>query len=309
MTKNVMTLSYEEDHVPLPAVKQYFSLSFPFAAGTSGAPPLLDEIQLDKDHTLLYAGFIPRLLQKIEETKKRKGVVCIAALIVTHPEVLKALQGVDTVIIMQKFASRNSHLVELYGELGCTYRRDAFPGDVISHLVRRDNQEDYGLLDGVRVIGNLHQTIRMVQNEDRPYANPKLVVGLDYSKSTGKLKCSYCFNGSSNISVNSEHSFMHMMLTTAPKEVEAYYAGFAHYWSHSEELHNLSPGVEVRYLWEKQPVVYPTLPNCSGCGKPTRRKTMWVPDINNPKLAVQKMVCAECKQRMDYVNPFAKRVW
>ena len=310
MTKNnVVTVHLHENQIPLPSIKQRFPLSFPFAAGTPGAPSLPDEIRIDKHHLLFNTGFIEKLLEKIAETKERKGVICIASFIVTHPTVLEALQDVDTVIITQKYTPRGHNLVELYGKIGCTYPRSAFPGNIIPHLVRRDAQKDYGLIDGVRFFGNIHQTVRLVQNEQRAFFHPKVVIGLDPPKSRSKkLQSAYLFDGSSNISVNAEHSFEHMRLTTAREEVDAFFKGFAHYWSLSEGIHNLSIGVESRYDWVKKSVVYPALPVCTGCGKHTKMKTLWVPDIRNPNNAIQKLVCAECKQRMDFIKPFAKRV-
>jgi hypothetical protein len=296
-SSKVEVVIHDDKRMPRPTVNERFPQEFNFAADTPGAPELSEELKINNYSSIINYNFIPRLIADIRLAEKTKSVVCIAAYVINHPHVLESLKNVDALILPQKYFA-TEETMDLYLSLSCSKRRFEFSGNIIPFLKRRDGQEDYACMDAVRFIGNQHQTTRMLQNETRPYFHPKIVSILtpnDNEILTPKIG----YIGSSNISVNSESSFEIMRRTTDLAEVEAIYSVFAHCWSLSEGLYNLSQGLHPTYYWEKKPK-FAAQPVCKECGN-DRLIPIWTKSFVTDQIE-RKLKCSQCKQQAPWTQ-------
>jgi hypothetical protein len=293
---NAQILIDEEmgEHLPRPTQQENFNSRCVFAADTPGAPRLPETKVIDKYRMIIYYNSLEYILKDIEMVKKRGGVVCIQEYAFTNFRLLEKLAGVNVMAVIQKIKP-NVPLTEKYNELTCSIRRYDFPGDVIPRLTRRDAQQDFGIIDSVRYVGNDYGTSRLLQYETRSYAHPKIIVMLVPDKN-GKL-CYYCaYYGSYNLSHSAEFSIEDMTRTTDPNDIEGRYMRFAHSWSYSEGLFSLSTGIDVTYFCEDKPVKYPTPPICPAC-RSVLFGSKWFKSIDRPGDCERFLVCTACKSR------------
>ena len=304
---NSVVVIKEELSLPSPVVDRHFTKEFVFAADTPGAPRLPEIVPAGNHSAYIYSNIVTHILKEIRTTFDKGGVVGITSLALSHPLILEALMQGSTMALIQKIGpGKGTGLVDAYTRLHCAFRRDAFPGNIIPHLVRKDGQEDYGLIDSVRFAGNQSQTSRMAYNEIRPMFHPKTMLHFVPNKA-GKLELSCVFMGSMNFSRNAEGSWEVVERITEPARMTALYSGFEHWWSHSEGLFHFNQGMRGDYTYVKKAVKHPLPTPCVECGS-QKYVTIWARSLNNPEEVVLRLRCLDCGQRYPFLENNKPRV-
>lgn len=291
----------DDDVLPYfrPVIRERFGAEFAHAAGTPGAPERPEDVS--GVVTIKNKNIFRDLIKDANDCYLTQGHVMVTSLALTHPGLLDVFESLSATLVLQKF-SPSKYLTERYTKFFSLYPRSAFPGDVLSHLVRRDGQQDYGLMDGVRFVGNFYANNVMRVNEKRPLLHSKPIVFLKPNKS-GLLTPSVSWSGSANATENGEFSFEEMYRSEDPKIVMANYLSICHYYSLSEGMFNFSGGVVPTYWWEKKVVKYPMLPKCPAC-KSRNLVVRWLRTEEHPREHYKYLACTEpgCGERLPYLD-------
>lgn len=299
------------DQMPKHAPREDFNKLYPFAANTPGAPKRPVKIVIDKHTTMYGRDFIGEIVDDMHTAHNKNGVNFILSMGgVTHPRIVEAAQKTNTMCVGQKvlFPTRSS-ILEAYGKFKCSIRRDQLPGDIFRHLVRRDGQQDFGLIDPYRQYGNLYRSSQMAHYEMRPYMHDKMVGSLvPKSEKSKKLVGMSVWDGSPNMTGNAPFSTERITRSTDPKRVEACFRFFADVWSKSQSLYNLSGGLVSEYLWLPSPVKYPPVPVCPECKKKAGATPVWTRSLVNPNNVVSRLQCMGCGHRVPFLEVTAERV-
>jgi hypothetical protein len=303
--KTVVTVSVENQTsrcVP----KQRFRADFPTVAGIVGAPS--PPTNFDGAVTSVSSGANEKIEEDIQRIYKNDGLVCIIGFIVTSIPILLGCITTNALVVAQKFLP-NDETTKLYRRLKCAYRRDQLPGNIFSHLVRRDGQEDFGIMDGFRFLGNYYYTTRKFVNEMRNFAHTKLLIGLlpEKKKKGGEIVLvpSFSWNGSANFSHNADHSFELMQRSQDAAYVKKLFDLFGYYWSLSEGMHNFAPGLTPTYTWLDKPAAFGHSPACPKCGS-LHMFPVWMDSEFHAGEAVRKLQCleSECKEQIPFLNEY-----
>lgn len=302
--KTVVTVSVENQTsrcVP----RQSFKADFPTVAGTPAAPtPPTD---FDGVVTSVSSGANERIEEDVRRIYKNDGLVCIIGFVVTSLQLLLTCCTTNALVVAQKFLP-NDDTTKLYRRLKCEYRRGQLPGNIFSHLVRRDGQDDFGIMDGFRFLGNYYYTTRKFVNEMRNFAHTKLLVGLlpEKKKKGGGIVLvpSFSWNGSANFSHNADHSFELVQRSQDAAYVKKLFDLFGYYWSLSEGMHNFAPGLTPTYTWQDKPAAFGPPPACPKCGS-LQMFPVWMDSEFQPGEAVRKLQCLHCKdEQIPFLNEY-----
>jgi hypothetical protein len=281
--------------IPDMCVNQNLNTSFAnTTANTLGSPSRPRRIVSSDGKTeMLNTDIIERVVLDAKYVIENDGVFLVDAYIFSNLWVLKELEKANVVVVVQKdYLHRRTQLA--YLKLGCRYTRDQFPGVIMPNLLRRDGQDDHGIIDGVRFFGNAYPTPRARKNELRPMDHEKLIVGLIPNKN-GILKPVFGYAGTANITHGADANFETMQRTIDSKLVEGYYNTIVHTFSLSEGLCNFSHGVEPTYTYVTKKVKLSAVPPCPKCSS-TNRVSLWTPPDPAKKLYVPHRVlrCTDC---------------
>ena len=303
MAKKLEVVLSDDSDMPRNGVNARFTREFVHVADTHGAPEFPERVKIDARRELINANAMDRILEIIKDNQRKKGVICISAHTVTHQGILSALKNGDSLVVMQKY-NASEGMVAAYLKLGCSRRRNEFSGGIFPHLYRRDAQEDFGLMEAVRVLGDMQETIQKRQNTSKALSHSKILVAL-VPNSKGILVPDVGVMGSANLSYNAESSFETMMFTTDPKEVDAYYNLFGKYWSLSEGLYNYSMGLRATYYWDKKAAKFSKSPKCPACGS-DKLVVTWGRSAAQDSIVEKRLRCAKCRQQMPFLREFQK---
>ena len=293
-----MPKSYDDDVQGYfrPVIRERFGSEFAHAAGTPGAPERPENVTgvvTTKNKNVLF-----EIQQDATECCLKGGHMAMINLALTNRGLIETAQAMSSTLIFQKF-SPSIGLTRQYAEIVSKFQRDAFPGNIMSHLVRRDGQKDLGMTDGVRFMGNYYGNNVMRVNEKRPLLHPKLVIFL-YPDKKGMLNPTVSWGGSANITENADFSFEEMYRSEDPKIVMANYLSFCHYYSVSEGLFNFSGGVVPTYWWESKAQSCKP-PKCPSC-KSSAVYAQWLRTEEHPHEHRKYLVCEDCKERIPYLS-------
>lgn len=279
--------------IAIPVVNESFPAEFGYnSAGSSNSPGRPGKISLpNRDIYFLPEEAMEDIVKDIEHTKSLNGVVCISAYVLNNFRILDALEGANVMAVVQKDSFKVA-ILERYVNFRCLYPRSAFPGDIIPHLERRDGQNDFGLIEGVRLFGNYYPTPRLRKNENRPLGHDKLLVCLIPDVRTSKLAAKISWAGGMNLSNNAEVSFEFITRDYNSIIPEIAYQAIANTFSHSEGLYNFAYGVQHTYEWKKKPVKFPVAPPCTKCGG-KQIVPVWISYIK-PSISVRQLKCLDC---------------
>lgn len=300
MTAKKLTVTVEpsEPVIRKPVPDDYFPMSFPTVAGTPDAPKPPSGFQG------VIETFVTTPIERIvtELTKLHKKdplmLVCVVGFGLTHTFLLNLLACVNTLAVVQK-AFPGQDLLKKYLRLNCRIPRGDLPGNIFSHLVRKDGQKDFGLLDGFRWLGDFHQTMRLLKNEGRAYAHNKLLVVLVHNDA-GALVPAVAWFGSPNFTNNAEKSFEMISRTTDIDLIWKLFDVFGYYWSLSEGLYNFSQGLTPSYTWLKKAEKFGTAPKCKSCGKGPL-VPVWV-DSDDTDYGPHRVLRCECGNTMPFLK-------
>ena len=291
----------DEDVLPYfrPVIREHFGAEFAHAAGTPGAPKRPEDVTgiVTRKNENIFSG----LIQDANDCYMAGGHAMVTSLAVTHPGLLDVFDAMSVTLILQKF-SPSAGITARYNKLFSLFPRSAFTGNILSHLVRRDGQQDYGLMDGVRLVGNYYGNNVMRVNEKRPLVHPKPIVFL-YPDKAGQLEPRISWDGSANATENGEFSFEEMNRSEDPKFVMANYLSVCHYYSLSEGLYNFSGGMVPTYWWEKKAVKYSAPPKCPAC-KNKSMAVRWLRTEDHPREHRKYLFCTDpsCNERLPYLT-------
>lgn len=275
----------------LPVPNMHFIPTFPTAAGTPNSPK--PPTAFSGAVETFVANPIERIRTELQKIRKKDplALVCVVAFGLTDGLLLDILANMNTLAIVQKtFTSPG--LIERYLRLGCKIPRGDMPGNIFPNLVRKDGQNDFGILDGFRWLGDFHITTRLLKNEGRPFLHTKLLVVLTHDEK-GNLVPYVAYLGSANFSVNAEKSFELISRTTDADYIRKLFDVFGYYWSLSEGAYNFSQGLTPTYTWVKKPVKV-TVPACKSCGGSGALKTLWVNGDDNDPSPHRLLLCEKC---------------
>jgi len=248
-----------------PAPNQNFNMDFAPCAMTRGAPVLSKEINLPNTKNIkMYPGFVvDEAISFIKEVHAAKGILCFLWSILTHPRILHELAEGNSLGAVDKF-SPTIRLADQYNRILCCVPRHKFPGNRIPNLVRRDGQNDYGLPDVTRVVGqDFGKSAPFRENETRPLMHKKTLVGL--VPQGKKFVAQMAFRGSANGTAHAENSWEDVERVDDPDYAKVLYDSFAHTYSMSEGLFAYAPGPMPTYEWRKRPPKTVAVPPCPAC--------------------------------------------
>jgi hypothetical protein len=279
--------------MPRTGASQGFHNIFHTAAGSPNGPRILE------GYTGVVTSYATDNTGRIEKDifdffeKHPDGVLLVGAFNLTNPRILQAAAGGNCLAFTQKFIPYVPTM-DLYVKLRCSYTRDKLPGKIWPHLVRRDAQEDYGLCDGLRLVGNLYETVYKQQNEKRPFAHPKFIIGIVPAEKKGVWKGVFAWHGSMNFSLNAETSFEFMSRSVDSKYILNLAETFAFYWSCGEPLYGFSQGAVPEYTWKDAPAKFLPVPDCTSCGSARTLHPAWVRTKNRREFPHHVLRCAAC---------------
>lgn len=284
--------SYERTSRKRPAIRQNYNTKFATYANTRGAPSLPDKrtySQLQKV-TRYRANYLDELVTFIKKAHKKGGLVIVGVNILTNHKLIHALQGGDSIVVVDKFHPYFP-LTLKYNQIRCRARRFELPGDCFPHLHRQDQQNDYGMIDGVRLLGSYkgsHTPLK--ENEKRPSMHLKEAAALYREGETYTPREG--IYGSPNWSATAELSFEDVSIIEDPRWAMDTYKYLAYLYSLSSGIGNVSRDIAPTYDWLKKKVRKSTPPACTACG--SRAVVPWwdFDAVPNTKF----LVCTECEE-------------
>ena len=279
------------------APQDNFNALFPTAANTIGAPrPPATSALVTSVRYGSSKSSIDVLIKKLAYVRDRNGIVLAAVDILTHPDVIEALMSVNASVIVTK-CKPSIPLARKYNQLKSEHVRIDFPGRVLPNLLlKRDgatSKEDFGILGGIRMLGNYYSTMRMQINEKRPRMHTKFWLAMipDAGQSSGwKFVCGQ--DGTLNWSTNAEASFEQAGYTEDPVYLQYLYDWWTHYYSLSERMYHFSLGLTPEYVWMPKKQTFATPPACSQCGGVT--SAPYSAQDKHQKYPVDTLRCVVC---------------
>jgi len=289
----------ETEHLPKPVPNDFFSASFSTVAGTPGAPkpPNGFSGSVETFVTEPMNHIIADLTKLLK--KDPAALVFVNCFVMTHPILFNVLSNLNTLAVIQK-ASPTQDLLKRYLRLRCQIRRGDIPGGIFPHLVRRDGQDDYGVAEGFRWLGDQHQTQRWLQNEGRPFNHTKLLGAYTHGDSD-MLVPAFAWFGSANHSGNAEKSFEMVHKTTDADYIRKLFDVFGYYWSLSEGLYNYSQGLTPTYTWLKKAGKFSALPECKECESNEKWTPVWV-DSEDTNSGPHRVLRCDCGNVMPFLK-------
>lgn len=295
-----MPKAYDDDVLGYfrPVIRERFGSEFAHAAGTPGAPERPENVT--GVVTTKNSNVLRKIHDDARECNLKNGHIMMVNLALTNKLLIDDTQNTSSTLVFQKF-SPSIGLTRQYAEIVSHYQRDAFPGNIMSHLVRRDGQKDLGMTDGVRFMGNYYGNNVMRVNEKRPLLHLKFVVFL-YPDKNGMLIPVISWGGSANPTENADFSLEEMYRSEDPKIVMANYLSCCHAYSLSEGLFNFSGGVVPTYWWETKAQTYKA-PKCPSC-KSDKVYVRWLRTEEHPHEHRKYLVCEGrgCLERIPYLE-------
>ena len=183
--------------------------------------------------------------------------------ILTDMDYIEALMDKDVSIIVNKSEHLTEENIAKMATLGCTIPKTRFPDMHLAHIVARDKSLDFGLLDGVRTLGNEKQVIRGAI----PLGHAR---GLCSGKLVGKKVSFECFSrGTFNFSNNASNSFEMWETDYDPERAKGFFGYWRDLYSVSERLCNVRPGLTPEFTYVKKVPTYKKYV-CPDCGVPLR---------------------------------------
>jgi hypothetical protein len=293
------TIIEEENSIPKTRLWEDFNAEFGSAAGTRDAPSRPNKFKVVGQ--VFTKNIQEEMERDIRVTAMAQGLVCVSGFSVTSARLLIPSAITSALVLAQKWKPTEG-VSGLYENIRCFFRRGDLPGNIMSHLVRRDRQDDHGVLDGVRFLGNLQQTIVKEQNSVNPYFHTKSIVLLVPGKNE-KLVSYAAWFGGANPSFNSQGSLEMMTRSDDPKTVMHLFEDFSWLWSLSEGRHNLSLGMQPTYWWEKKAQRFSNPPKCpKPCGA-SQYYSVWIsPDKGSLGPAYRVLKCAKCGKTVPFLE-------
>jgi len=276
-----------------------FRASFPTAAGTVGAPRLDLSFRYNDGEPV--EDLVTRFIDDAQVAYDKGGMVLVLSPFVTDGAVIDVLQTLDTAVLTQKEYFKVPTLNE-YVHFRTFFRRNDLPGGILDHLVRGDGQDDHGIIDGCRIIGNYYSTVLKRVNEIRPLMHMKLIVILWPDKKGGKLVPQVAYVGSANLSRQSRSSFELSTRYVDRKTLDGLFGIWSFMFSLSEGLFNMSNGLQPTYRWKDKVQVYSQVPACSDCGS-KMMAPMWmkIPEEHGNDI-VRYLICNKCGERHPFIE-------
>lgn len=302
MAKKLLTVSIEKT-LSRCVPRQNFNIDFPTVAGTPGAPK--PPTKFPGNVIAVSRDIIPQMLEDVQRIYKNEGFVCMVGFIVTSMPLLLAMSVTNAIVVVQKYMP-NDDTLKLYRRMKCLVRRNQLPGNIFPNLVRRDGQDDFGIIDGCRYIGNFYHTTKKLTNEARNYVHPKMLLGFmpEKKKKSGIVYVpAFGWDGSPNFSYNAENNLELVHRTQDQGYILKLFELFGYYFSLSEGLHNFAPGLTPTYWWQDKPAVFGPSPACPKCGS-LSLVPVWVDSEHNSGEAVRKLYCLECKEQAPFLAEY-----
>jgi len=300
MTKaKKMTVTVEEEPRPnMPVPDAWHVNTHPTMAGDAHAPKPPNAFSGVVDTFVMQP--IERIRVELKKIMKKDplALVCAVAFGLTDAFLLDIMANMNTLAIVQKtFTSPG--LLEKYLRLGCKIPRGEMPGNIFSHLVRKDGQNDFGIVDGLRWLGDFTITTRLLKNEARPYLHTKLLLVMIHDDK-GYLVPYVAYFGSANLTANAEKGFEMISRTVDVDYISKLFDVFGYYWSLSEGLYNFSQGIMPTYTWLKKPEKFASA--VCKCGASGLLKTSWVNGDDKDPYPHRVLRCEKCEGSMPFVK-------
>ena len=274
-----------------PVPNQNFNMDFMPCAMTRGAPVLPRKVHLPttKDMYEFRGFFVDEVVNFIKEVHAENGIVFQTSAILTHPRILHQLSEGNSVTVFDKF-SPTIALANQYNSILCTVPRSQFPGNRIPHLVRRDGQDDRGIMDASRMAG-LHfgRSAPFRENETRPLMHRKSMVGLFPAGKKFEVRCA--LKMTANSTGNAENSWEEFTRIDDAPYARTIYDAIAHTYSFSEGLFAFAPGPMPTYEWRKHPPKTKKVPGCPECKSNAIGLTWWA---KKGEPLSRRLCCADC---------------
>jgi hypothetical protein len=297
-TKTMKVTMEEEPRPSMPVPDAWFINTHPTVAGDAAAPKPPSAFSGAVETFVTKP--IERIRTELQKIMKKDplALVCAVAFGLTDSFLLNILANMNTLAIVQKtFTSPG--LLEKYLRLGCKIPRGDMPGNIFSHLVRKDGQDDLGILDGLRWLGDFTITTRLLKNEARPYLHSKLLIVMIHDDK-GNLIPHVAYLGSANFTANAEKGFELINRTQDIDYISKLFDVFGYYWSLSEGLYNFSQGLTPTYTWLKKPGKF-TAAVCK-CGVSSSLKTSWVNGDDKEYYPHRVLRCEKCGGSMPFLK-------
>jgi len=278
-----------------PAPRDNFNL-WRNAAGTQGAPVMPTMSTFGPSQTIGHPETAINMISKsLTQLREAGGLAIVMVTIATNDKLLDLLAGCNSILMIDK-TNPTDRLCRKYNRISAGVHRKAMPGKVFNRLVQR-NGVDYGLIDGVRQVGNFYGTIRKLINETRPLMHNKAFIGL-LPDEKGKLKPAFAYWGSMNWSWNALTSFEAVEYTEDPAKAQYLYDLAAHTWSFSEGLFDISHGLTPQFEWQKGAPKFSKPNFCPDCGGTDYAPYWWQP--KGEPYASRILRCRDCNQLVPY---------
>jgi len=259
--------TYEATPSSRPAPDQNFNSDLATYAGTRGAPSLPQKRTYAKivNVTRYRANFMDEIIKFIRETNRADGMILAGLNILTHKDLINALEHGNCAVVVDKFRP-TLRFARAYNNLVCYVRRNQLPGNCFAHLSRRDGQNDYGMIDAVRLVGDFRGSrAPLRENETSPLMHLKHAVRLLPGKG-GKYIPTAAIRGTANWTRNAENSIEEIEIVEDPHYALHTYEYLAYVFSISEGLWHWSRGITPTYHWEERKVKYKNPGKCMVCG-------------------------------------------
>lgn len=274
-----------------PVPNQDFNSDLCTCAMTRGAPRLPPSIVLPavKNVTQYSALFSEAAIEFVKETHSQEGVFFGAICILTHPLLLNALAGGNSIVTVDKFSPLIS-LATRYNRIRCSIPRQSFSGNRLPNLIRRDGQLDHGLSDGVRMMGQYFgQSAPYRENETRPLMHLKK--GVRLLKKGNQYVPVAAIEGSANWSRNAETSIEDIKVIDDLAYATWVYDQIAHIYSLSEGLYTFALSPTPTYEWSKKKPKRKAPGRCPDC-RSSNLALRWHAKKGEPIYRV--LVCTQC---------------
>lgn len=285
--------------------QENFNENFVRAAGSDNpkAPKSLNHFRSVTEADTYFNSFLGALVDFIEYFHNNGGAVVGAVNILTHPVILDTLSRGDSSLVVDKFVIGRERLNKL-NLLGCAFRRNEFPGNILPHLRLKEKLSglpmDNGIVDGFRNMGILKVSHSRKENELRALMHHKFMVGL-LLDGKGNLSPEGIVTGSANWTTNCQNSFEDVRIAYEAKEEASHlFNRWGFLYSLSEPMVNPNISATPEFRWEPTKVKYDKVAKCPNCGN-TRLVSRWY--TNDYGKNVQGIWCRECKDFV-YLNRY-----